>query len=57
MRRVEKGEKKLADIERLTRMTKAFLGRWPDPLTQASFKYVDTMGHIYGPDEDRHLLV
>jgi len=57
LRRVEKGEKKLGDIERLSKATRDFLARWPQPLEQLCFRFVGTHGHVFGPDEDRRLLV
>ena len=57
LRRVEKGEKKLGDIERLSTATRDFLARWAHPLEQLCFRFVGTHGHVFGPDEDRRLLV
>jgi hypothetical protein len=57
LRRVEKGERKLGDIERLSSATRRFLARWPRPLEQLCFRCVGTHGHVFGPDEDRRLLV
>ena len=56
LRRVEKGERKLGEIERLTKATRKFLSLWRDPLAELSFKYSGSHGHVFGADEDRHLL-
>jgi SWI/SNF-related matrix-associated actin-dependent regulator of chromatin subfamily A member 5 len=56
LRRVEKGERKLGEIERLTETTAKFLSLWSDPLNQISFRFVGSHGHVFGADEDRHLL-
>ena len=57
LKKVEKGERKLGEIERLTKATAKFLGLWDDPLSSLAFRFMGSHGHVYGPDEDRHLLV
>ena len=54
---VEKGERKLGEIERLTECTAKFLALWSDPLSELRFRFVGTHGHVFGVSEDRHLLV
>mmetsp|Transcript_72436 Transcript_72436/g.206187 ORF Transcript_72436/g.206187 Transcript_72436/m.206187 type:complete len:969 (+) Transcript_72436:1339-4245(+) len=53
---VEKGERKLNEIQRLTDGCAKFISRFPNPLSQLAFRYVGTHGHVFGVDEDRYLL-
>ena len=49
IRRVEKGEKKLAEIERLS-SRQALSCALAGPLTQLEFRYVGSHGHVHGAD-------
>ena len=55
-KQVEKGEKKLEEIQRLTTATKKLIMMFSDPWEQLIFRHVGNQGRIYNAMEDRYLL-
>ena len=53
---VEKGEKRLEEIERLTSATKKLIEMFDDPLEELTFRNVSTQGRVFNGIEDRYLL-
>ena len=53
---VEKGEKRLEEIERLTSATKKLIEMFDDPLEELTFRNVNTQGRVFNGIEDRYLL-
>lgn len=56
VKQVEKGEKKLEEIQRLTSATKKLIMMFSDPWEQLTFRHVGNQGRIYNAMEDRYLL-
>jgi SWI/SNF-related matrix-associated actin-dependent regulator of chromatin subfamily A member 5 len=57
IRNVEKGEKKLEEISRLTEATAAFISRFKNPWEQLVFGGLSqSLGRSFNAAEDRHLL-
>ncbi len=55
-KQIEKGEKKLEEISRLTDATEKLIRRFEDPWEQLTFKHTGTQGRIFNSLEDRYLL-
>lgn len=56
VKQIEKGEKKLEEIQRLTSATKKLIMMFSDPWEQLTFRHVGNQGRIYNAMEDRYLL-
>jgi SWI/SNF-related matrix-associated actin-dependent regulator of chromatin subfamily A member 5 len=56
MKQVEKGEKRLEEIDRLTEATGRLIGLFSDPWEELCFRNVNTQGRIFHSVEDRYLL-
>eukprot|EP00903_Cladosiphon_okamuranus_P016661 g15364.t1 len=53
---VEKGERKIEEINRLMGATKSFISKFANPWEQLSFHYTGTQGKVFNAHEDRYLL-
>lgn len=56
VKQVEKGEKRLEEIQRLTSATAKLIMMFNDPWEELTFRYVGNQGRIYNAVEDRFLL-
>jgi SWI/SNF-related matrix-associated actin-dependent regulator of chromatin subfamily A member 5 len=58
VKNVEKGEKKLEDIARLTKATQDLVGRFRNPWEELTFQFIGQQGkeRVFSTDEDRYLL-
>jgi hypothetical protein len=55
-KQIEKGEKKLEEISRLTDATEQLIRQFDDPWEELVFRHVGNHGRIFSPLEDRYLL-
>ncbi|RYD84284.1 MAG: hypothetical protein EOP84_05935 [Verrucomicrobiaceae bacterium] len=55
-KQIEKGEKRLEEISRLTAATGRLIGMFEDPWEELSFRNVGNTGRIFTSVEDRYLL-
>jgi len=53
---IEKGEKRLEEIDRLTKATSELIAMFEDPWEELTFKNVGNQGRIFNAAEDRFLL-
>ena len=53
---IEKGEKRLEEIQRLTSATAKLIGMFEDPWEELTFRNVGNQGRLYNAVEDRFLL-
>ena len=53
---VERGEKRLEDIERLTRATSRLVSMFRDPWEELTFRHIGNQGRLFNAIEDRYLL-
>ena len=56
MKQVEKGEKRLDEIQRLTAATARLVGLFADPWEDLTFRNVGSQGRTFNSIEDRYLL-
>lgn len=56
VRQVEKGEKRLEEIDRLTDATAQLIGMFADPWEELCFRHVGAQGRVFHSIEDRYLL-
>jgi len=56
MRQIEKGERRLEEIQRLTSATGQLINMFADPWEELTFKNVGNVGRIFNSVEDRYLL-
>lgn len=56
VKQVEKGEKRLDEIQRLTAATARLIGLFSDPWEELTFRNVGTQGRMFNSIEDRYLL-
>ena len=56
VKQVEKGEKRLEEIQRLTSATAKLIGMFEDPWEELTFRNVGNQGKIFNAVEDRFLL-
>jgi SWI/SNF-related matrix-associated actin-dependent regulator of chromatin subfamily A member 5 len=55
-KQIEKGEKKLEEISRLTDATEKLIGLFENPWEELTFRHVGNQGRIFNALEDRYLL-
>mmetsp|Transcript_11483 Transcript_11483/g.18741 ORF Transcript_11483/g.18741 Transcript_11483/m.18741 type:complete len:1481 (+) Transcript_11483:112-4554(+) len=53
---IEKGEKRLEDIDRLTRATSRLVAMFRDPWEELTFRHIGNQGRLFNAIEDRYLL-
>jgi SWI/SNF-related matrix-associated actin-dependent regulator of chromatin subfamily A member 5 len=53
---IEKGEKRLEDIERLTQSTSRLVSMFRDPWEELTFRHIGNQGRLFNAIEDRYLL-
>lgn len=53
---IEKGERRLEEIQRLTSATAKLIGMFDDPWEELTFRNVGNQGRLYNAVEDRYLL-
>jgi len=53
---IEKGEKRLEEIQRLSVATAKLINMFEDPWEELTFKHVGTQGRLFNTFEDRYLL-
>lgn len=53
---IEKGEKRLEEIQRLSVATAKLINMFEDPWEELTFKHVGTQGRVFNTFEDRYLL-
>ena len=56
VKQVEKGEKRLEEIDRLTDATGRLIGMFADPWEELCFRHVGAQGRVFHSIEDRYLL-
>ncbi|CAM9388149.1 unnamed protein product, partial [Laminaria digitata] len=56
VKNVEKGERKIEEINRLMGATKSFISKFANPWEQLTFHYTGTQGKVFNAHEDRYLL-
>ncbi|CAM9796341.1 unnamed protein product, partial [Ectocarpus sp. 12 AP-2014] len=56
VKNVEKGERKIEEINRLMGATKSFISKFANPWEQLTFQYTGTQGKVFNAHEDRYLL-
>ncbi|CAM9610593.1 unnamed protein product [Ascophyllum nodosum] len=56
VKNVEKGERKIEEINRLMGATKSFIARFSNPWEELTFQSTGTQGKVFNAHEDRYLL-